>query len=177
MQTWISENCDEFREMQIMRHAIYVGTMIGPDGHPHRWDSTPRFMRFLCCALLDLFVRQSARYRVAACSTTLSRDLEKISTARGHNCTPLFALSTIWEKRNSLFHPWPLALRMHLILFVGWTVMTHLTKSHKTKSRRLPLVCFWTSCINKTLLGLFLVVPQESWDRSVVIVLLTSCTT
>ena len=40
----------------------------------------------------------AARYRVAACSTTLSRGLEKINTARGHNCTPLFALSPIWEK-------------------------------------------------------------------------------
>ena len=35
----------------------------------------------------------AARYRVASCSTTLSRGLEKISMARGHNCTPLFALS------------------------------------------------------------------------------------
>ena len=24
LQTWISENCDEFREMQIVRHAKYV---------------------------------------------------------------------------------------------------------------------------------------------------------
>ena len=40
----------------------------------------------------------AARYRVAACSTTLSRGLEKISTARGHNCTHLFALSPIWEQ-------------------------------------------------------------------------------
>ena len=37
--TWISENCDEFREMQIVRHANYVGTMIGPDGHLHRWTA------------------------------------------------------------------------------------------------------------------------------------------
>ena len=40
----------------------------------------------------------AARYRVAACSTTLRRGLGKISTAREHNCTPLFALSPIWEK-------------------------------------------------------------------------------
>ena len=38
-QTWISENCDEFREMQIVRHAKHVGTMIGPDGHLHRWTA------------------------------------------------------------------------------------------------------------------------------------------
>ena len=33
---WISEKCGEFREMQNVRHANYVGTMIGPDGHTHR---------------------------------------------------------------------------------------------------------------------------------------------
>ena len=70
-----------------------------------------------------------ARYRVAACSTTLSRGLEKISSARGHNCIPFFALPL---GQKSLFHLWPSALRVHLILFLGWTVMTHLTKSHKT---------------------------------------------
>ena len=36
LRTWISETCDEFREMQTVRHAKYVGTMIGPDGHLHR---------------------------------------------------------------------------------------------------------------------------------------------
>ena len=40
----------------------------------------------------------AARYRVAACSSTLGRDLEKVSEARGHNCTPLFALSPAWEQ-------------------------------------------------------------------------------
>ena len=40
----------------------------------------------------------AARYRVAACSTTLSEGLDKIQTARGHNCAPMFALSPVWEK-------------------------------------------------------------------------------
>ena len=40
----------------------------------------------------------AARYRVAACSSTLRRGLERVSTARGHNCTPLFALSPAWEQ-------------------------------------------------------------------------------
>ena len=35
----------------------------------------------------------AARHRVAACSSTLRRGLEKVNDARGHNCTPLFALS------------------------------------------------------------------------------------
>ena len=39
LRTWISENCEEFREMQIVRHAKYVGTMIGPRGHLHRWTA------------------------------------------------------------------------------------------------------------------------------------------
>ena len=39
LRTWISENCDEFREMQIVRHAKYVGTMIGPDGYLHHWTA------------------------------------------------------------------------------------------------------------------------------------------
>ena len=62
LRTWILENCEEFREMQIGRHAKYVGTMTGPDGYLHRWtvlrknsckvwlnDSvTSRLTRFLC---------------------------------------------------------------------------------------------------------------------------------
>ena len=79
-------------------------------------------------------LNQAARYRVAACSSTLGRGLEKISTARGHKCTLSFSLP--FGKKSSMFHPWPLALRVHLKLFVGWTVMTHLTKSHKTKKQK-----------------------------------------
>ena len=30
LRTWISESCEEFRDMQIVRHATYVGTMIWP---------------------------------------------------------------------------------------------------------------------------------------------------
>ena len=40
----------------------------------------------------------AAHYQVAACSTTLNQGLEKIQTARGHNCAPIFALSPVWEK-------------------------------------------------------------------------------
>ena len=40
LRTWISENCEDFREMQIVRHAKYVGTMIGHDGYIHRWTAT-----------------------------------------------------------------------------------------------------------------------------------------
>ena len=119
----------------------------------------------------------AARCRLAACSSTLSRGLEKIGTARGHNCSPLFALSLSFGKKNFLFLPWLSTLRMHMMLFVGWTVMTHLMKFHKTKSRKLPLGYFWTNSIDKTLPDLFLAVPRESWDRSVDTELPTSCST
>ena len=249
LRTWISENCEEFNEMQIVRHANYVGTMIGPDGYLHRWTpekiiqrvmkinaSTKSLVERLCdfkiyaisvlsfigsvCApdkatfkaenhalpcttagpynaipssllqvgsicglgpdLVGLHsISSAARYRVAACSSTLRRGPGKVNAARGHNCTPLFALSAAWEQeflfhsmtfhtanafdiicrldrddtldevpqnrkqkvatsllldklhsyfrsfsyleKNSLY-PWPLTLRMHLILFVGWSV-------------------------------------------------------
>ena len=148
--------------MQIVRHAKYVGTMIGPDGYIHRWSaprkiilralkinaSTKSLVERLCdfkiyaisvlsfigsvCApqkatlkaenhalqctiagpykaipstLLGvgsvcglgpdlvgiLSISLTARYRVATCSTTLK-------TARGHNGTPIVALSPVWEK-------------------------------------------------------------------------------
>ena len=40
----------------------------------------------------------AARYRVSACSSTLRRGPEKVNEARGHNCTPLFALSPALEQ-------------------------------------------------------------------------------
>ena len=80
----------------------------------------------------------AARYRVAACSSTLRRGLEKVSAARGHNCTPLFALSPAWE-HEFLLPSWPSTQRVHLFFFVGWTVMTHLMTCRKTKNRKLPL--------------------------------------
>ena len=42
LRTWISENCEEFREMQSVEHAKHVGTMIGPDGHVHRWTAAQK---------------------------------------------------------------------------------------------------------------------------------------
>ena len=39
LRTWSRRNCEEFRDMQIVRHAKYVGTMIGPDGYLHRWTA------------------------------------------------------------------------------------------------------------------------------------------
>ena len=42
---WLSDNCQEFREMQIVRFAKHVGTMIGPDRHIHRWTA-PRKKSF-----------------------------------------------------------------------------------------------------------------------------------
>ena len=36
---WLSDNCEAFREMQVVRYGKYVGTMIGPDGHLDRWTA------------------------------------------------------------------------------------------------------------------------------------------
>ena len=51
----------------------------------------------VCGLGLDLVgihsISLAARYRVAACSTTLRQGLEKIQAARGDNYTPIFAFS------------------------------------------------------------------------------------
>ena len=39
---WLSDNCEDFREMQVVRYAKNVGTMIGPDGHIHSWTAHPK---------------------------------------------------------------------------------------------------------------------------------------
>ena len=46
----------------------------------------------------------AARYRVAACSTTLRQGLEKIQTARGHNSAPIFSLCWLGERVPCTFH-------------------------------------------------------------------------
>ena len=48
LRTWISENCEETREMQIDRHAKYVGTMIGPHGHLRRWTAARKIFHSTC---------------------------------------------------------------------------------------------------------------------------------
>ena len=242
LRTWILENFEEFREMQIVRHANSVGTMIGPDGHLHRWTAPRRIIQRVLKinASTKSLVERLCDFKIYAISVlsfigsvcapdkaTLKAENHALqcTTAGPYNAVPstllgvgsicslgpdlvpfippawrpavelqharprsaedlrkstwlvdtsalLFSLSPIWEKEILVPSMHPLALRMHLILFVGWTVMTHLMKFRKTKFRS-----FWTNFINKTLLGLSLVVPREPWDRSVFIVLLTSCPT
>ena len=36
---WLSENCEQYREMQIVKYVKYVGTMIGPDGYFYCWTA------------------------------------------------------------------------------------------------------------------------------------------
>ena len=36
---WLSDNCEDFRDMQLVRYAMYVCSMIGPDGHIHCWTA------------------------------------------------------------------------------------------------------------------------------------------
>ena len=42
---WLSDNSDDFREMQVVRYAKYVDTMIGPDGHIHRWTAPRKIIQ------------------------------------------------------------------------------------------------------------------------------------
>ena len=34
---WLTDNCEVFRDMQVVKCVKYVGT--GPDGHIHRWTA------------------------------------------------------------------------------------------------------------------------------------------
>ena len=108
----------------------------------------------------------AARYRVAACSSILRRGLEKVNEAREHNCTPLFALSPAWE-RDFLFPSMTFHTANAFDNVCRLDRDDILDEVPQTKSKRLTLVSFWRSCLQKTLLG--------SWDQSAVIVLLTLC--
>ena len=37
---WVADTCPDFGEMDISRVANYVGAMISPDGHLHRWTAS-----------------------------------------------------------------------------------------------------------------------------------------
>ena len=119
LRTWISENCEEFRDMQSVRHAKYVGTMIVPNGHLHRWTAARKkfiqrvmeinaFTKSLVERLCDFKVYAISVLSFIgsvcapdnatlkdACSSILRRGPEKVKEARGHNCTPLFAFSPL----------------------------------------------------------------------------------
>ena len=80
---WVATNCEEFREMKVVKYAKYVGIMIGPEGNAHRWtaprkksfsvfkkltlppkallrdSATFRSMPFLCWSILDPYPRQT----------------------------------------------------------------------------------------------------------------------
>ena len=68
----------------------------------------------------------AARCRVAACSSTLRR-AEVLKKSVRH-ALPLGNMSFF-------FPSWPSTQRVHLILFVGWTVMTHLMMSANKKQK------------------------------------------
>ena len=36
---WVATNCQEFREMKVVKYARYVGTIIGTEGQAHRWTA------------------------------------------------------------------------------------------------------------------------------------------
>ena len=104
----------------------------------------------------------AARYRVAACSSTLRRGLEKVSAVRGHNCTPLFALCPAWEHEF-------LIPSMAFNTADAFDIVCRLDRDDTIdevpqNKKKLPLGCFLTNSINKTLLDLSLAVPRKSYD-------------
>ena len=59
---WVFENCGEFREMQNVRYAKYVGTMIGRDCYVRRWTA-PRKNSSSACRRSTLLPKvQSSDY-------------------------------------------------------------------------------------------------------------------
>ena len=42
---WVSTNCEEFREMKIVKYANYVGNMIGPEDNVHRWTAPRKILQ------------------------------------------------------------------------------------------------------------------------------------
>ena len=91
------------------------------------------------------YISLAARCRVAECSTTLSQGLEMINTVRGHNCTPLFALSPVWEKEF-------LVPSMAFNTADAFDIVCRLDRNDtldevpaKQKNRKLPLGCFLTN--------------------------------
>ena len=86
-------------------------------------------------------VSLAARYRVAACSTTLNQGLEKIQNGSWAQLRSYFRSISRFGRKNFLFPPWPFAPRLLSILFVVWTVMAHLMKLRRMKAEN----CDWTT--------------------------------
>ena len=103
----------------------------------------------------------AARYRAAACSTTLNQGLEKIQAVRGKTSL-LFSLSLLTGRKNFLLLPWLVAPRMLSILFVAWTMMANLMKPRRIKNTRLPLDYSVTNYMSRILLVLSLYGFQSS---------------
>ena len=106
----------------------------------------------------------AGRYRTAACSNTLSQDLEKLQAARGYDFAPIFALSSEWEKKI-------LAPSMARSTADAFTVVTNLMILHRTRNKRQPQHLFATNYMSRTLPDQSLYEPPEFLDRSVVFAL------
>ena len=121
-------------------------------------------------------VSLAARYRVAACSTTLSQGLEKIQTARGHSSAPIFVLSPVWEKEF-------LAPSMARSTANAFDIVCSLDRDGKLdevpqNNKQKVATGLLLDKLHKQDFAVPLPFePLKSWDRSVVIELRTSCTT
>ena len=96
-------------------YAISVLVLLDPYAHLTKQPSRPKTMPFnvqpqarttlyllpfveLAPYVVLVLTKWVFTPSVLACSTTLAQGLKKIQTARGLNCTSLFALSPVWEK-------------------------------------------------------------------------------
>ena len=95
---------------------------------------------------------------------------------RGHNCTPLFALSPAWEQ-EFLFPTMTFHTANSFDIICRLDRDDTLDDVPQNRKQKVATRCIWTRCVHKTMLGLYLVVPRGSRVQSDVIVLLTSCST
>ena len=121
-------------------------------------------------------VSVAARHRVAAGSSTLRRGLEKVNEARGHKCTPLFALSPAWEQKflfpSITFHT---ADAFDIICRLDRN--DTLDEVPQNKKQKVATGLLLDKLRTQDFMDLSLVVPHGSWIQSVVIVLRTFCHT
>ena len=141
--SWTSSSCSSVRRL------------LAPCAHPTRQPSRPRTMPFSAplqdrttlslLTFLELAVcglGPDPLYQLggspSGCSKLIhtSQRSWKKSVRHAGTIALLTLLFLLLGNMGFFFHPRPSTQRMHLILFVGWTAMTHLMKFRKTKKQK-----------------------------------------